>query len=471
VRKLKPYLPFLIPAVLVLQLLFFSSADIFAQGDPETSETVDHDSKREEVQRYIGYETLLYRYLTLPFDTSLNVNEHGSFVEIGFLYILFIPVLLMFLARNKRLRYFLATILGTLILWIISASNSFLFSTSRSKINSSHESLDAYLRDIEFSAEPLAHLVAYLYKAALFLYAPFDQLGEAISGNKDGVTYPILFIAFILGSLIIEKIIRELSSPQRFVVILFWVYGFYWLAFAGGIIWYGYILLILGLFFILLLFDNLSEKETPVSKYLNYSFIALASIWICLAFVNRVSNIQAVSNTAELGKGIFNTVFYEYGLGKINKTQSIDKVYPNASQGLKRINAFPNSTIWRVGTSFTYFIDNNTERVFMDNQLGLFYELYKKYPNNVELAEVFKASGVQFVIIDLNTAQIDKTPNKTLTDKYIKLMQFVANNPKLRMLATDRVLKRMNNSNKLEYFYGMFGDIQQNGRYAIFEII
>ncbi|NNF21077.1 MAG: hypothetical protein HKN67_03985 [Saprospiraceae bacterium] len=449
-------------------LISIGLTEIDAQANQAITQ-VESDSKREEVQRYFGYELLLYRYLSLPYDVSLNVNEHGSFVEIGYLYVIFFPILLLFLSR-KKLFYFLGVLSFTLFSWIISTSNSFVYSDSKGKINTSIEAIDAYLQAEGSSLETISVLMAHISRISLVLYKPFLALGESVSGNKDGVTYPVIIIIFLLGSLLLNHITRKEKTIYRLFFTLFWVYSFFWFAFAGGIIWYGYILLLLGIFLINILLRKLKEEDPLIGKYLDYSFLVLGTVWIILGFMTRLSSIQDVSYPSEIGKGLINAAFYEYGLGKIKKNETIDKAYPNASAGLNVINQDPEGLVWRVGTRFTYFISNNTERVFMDNQLGLFYELYKKYPNQNQLTDVFKASNVKYIIVDLYTHQIDKTPQKTLTEKYRQLLIFLMNNPRAQLLATDRILQTRNANNNIEYIYGVFGEVYQFGSYAIYQL-
>lgn len=448
--------------------LSIGHGELLAQNSE--SESIEHDSKREEVQRYFGYEALIYRYLSLPYDASMNINEHGSFVEIGFLYLMFIPILLVLLAARKTKALVMA-IIAPLILWVISTGNSFVFSQLKSKIPASHENIADYLTTVSFSQEPFTHLTAWLYKFSLILYAPFEAFAKTASGDQDGITYPILVIMLVAGSWLVHQNSNRLENSDSIMVKLFFLYGFFWMSFSGGIIWYGYILLILGYFFILFLFRQLKRSGNVFYRPVFFVFLGLSIVWITMGYFNRISNIGGISTESELGKGLFNPVFYEYGLGKINKDQALDKIYANASGSIKRINQFPEANVLRIGTSFTYFIDNNTERVLMDNQLGIFYELSKRYQDKTILAKAMKASEIKFIIIDLNTAQIDKTPNKTLTEKYKVLLNFVYNNPGLQLIATDRVLKRTSNSNNLEYFYGVFGDIQYPGQYAVYEIL
>ena len=109
------------------------------------------------------------------------------------LYLFFIPVLLLLYAR-KRITYYLAGVFTIFLLWIVSTSNGFIYSNSFQKIDSSHQGLDAYLNTVSFSSEPFTHLIAYMYKISLLLYAPLLQFGEAVSGDEDYITYPFIFL-------------------------------------------------------------------------------------------------------------------------------------------------------------------------------------------------------------------------------------------------------------------------------------
>ena len=85
----------------VLSVLFITSIDCsYAQSteiqeNSEEVETIESNTRREELQRYFGYEKVLYRYLTLPYDVSINTNQSGNYVDIGFIFIIFIPIILL----------------------------------------------------------------------------------------------------------------------------------------------------------------------------------------------------------------------------------------------------------------------------------------------------------------------------------------------------------------------------------------
>ena len=461
--------------VFIIVALCFICIDAESLSSQDTANSgvntqIESDSKREEVQRYFGYELLLYRYLNLPYDVSINLNQQGNFVDIGFLYIVFLPILLLVFLRPKKILFYLA-LLYLLFTWIISTSNSFLFSKSNANLKSSQEILDNYLASVSFSQEPFSHLLAYIYKFSLTLYTPLLSLGNSISGERDYITYPIIFSLFVLFSLFLSKWMGKLNSVKKQLIIFFWIYSYYWFAFSGGIIWYGYIILIIGLFVIYLLIDKLNELDPVAHKLTKNAFLILGGIWVFIALTSRVSNIQPFTPEEDQGKGIFNPVFYDYGCAKIDRKEATDIVYSDISTALFKINQDPNNLILRFGTSLTYFIKKNNERVIIDNQLGLFNRLRQQYPDNKELAAALKASNIKYLLVDLNTATIDYTPNKSLTNKFRELLLFLLNTPECELLVTDRVIEKQDQRNRTIYVKEVFGEkIVHFGRYAIYEL-
>jgi len=449
----------------ILILLFTS---ILLRLDAQIVEKA-YDTKREEVQRYFGYELLLYRYLSIPYDASVNTNQSGNFVEIGFLYIIFLPIILLLLFRKTR--YFWLLLFYLIFLWIISTSNSFVFSHKLAKVNTTEVELNNYLDKVGFNSEPLDIVVGNFHLFSRSVYKPLESIGNLISGDKDYFTYPFIILTFLIFTSLLVIFTRKLNQPNRIFLSFTWCYLFYWLSFGGGIVWYGYILLPSLYIVIILLLDLLKKDSYKIYKFLLNSFIITGLFWILIASVDRVSNIHPNIPSDKLGQGIFNPTFFDYACRKIPYEVAVQKMYPNLQESLVQINSEKESLIWRVGTSMTYFIGNNSKRVFSDNQMGMFNALLINHPNKSEVVEIAKASGFKYLILDLQTASIDQTPNKTLTKKYNDLIEFTRNNPKLKILSTDRVLTRMKGG-KQENYYGFSGDqIYYNGRYAIFEFI
>jgi len=355
---------------LFLLLTTIISVDLEAQSSATPVDSVN-DTKREEVQRYFGYELLLYRYLSLPYDSSINVNQSGNFVDIGLIFIVFFPLILLFIARKNALNWFLSSFY-LFFTWLISTSNSFIFSPSKQKISSNLTEIDGYLNQVSFGQEPLAHLICYIYKFSLAIYKPFLNIGQMISGNSDYVTYPLLFSVFILISLKLLAYFSKLNHEHKYFLSLLWLYTFFWLAFSGGIIWYGNILILMGLFSLVIFAKSIDKNANERNFYLKKSLVVFCSLWIILGSAIRLSDIKPFQTEKDLGKGIYNPIFYEYATGKINKSESLGIIYNDIDKAIAKINSENKSKVWRVGTTFSYFINKNNKRVIQDNQLGSF---------------------------------------------------------------------------------------------------
>ena len=461
-----------IKPVLILLLVLVSisgSNELWSQSDIESAQA---DTKREEIQRYFGYELLLYRYFSLPYDSSININQQGSFVDIGLIFIIFFPLFLLIKTYRRKAPLAL-TSFYLLFTWVISTSNSFIFSgVNNVKVQSNFEAINQYLSTVSFWDEPFTQLLAYFYKISLTIYQPLHSLGNAISGNSDYVTYPILFTLFIGISLLLLSYFRAKNTEYKYFVVLFWIYAFFWFSFSGGIVWYGNILLILGLFMLTIFVNNLEKDGFEFSKTFKNAFVVFCFGWLFFASMVRISDVKPFQTKENLGKGIYNPVFYEYATGKIDKTQSLKLIYNDIDKALQKINSENKSKVWRVGTSFSYFIKRNNKRIIQDNQLGLFNTLRKRYSNNQDIMGFFRSNNIKYMIVDLQTATIDNTPDKSLTNKYRELLLFIIDNPNMKLIATDRVVGNRNAQGEMVYSRKIYGEtIQTFGRFAIYEII
>lgn len=460
--------------LLLLIFSFLLTSSDFCLAQQGGNNTIDHieegDIKKEEVQRYIGYEDLLIRYLSLPYDNSMNINERGNFVDIGFIYLMFLPLLLLFVIKSRLLRITMCALM--VFIMVISTSNSFIYNVNTKRITKNVEGKLENPYKVDFSSDPIGSIINYYYEFNNLLYIPIAEISSNISGQSDHSTYPILVLLYVLLGFIF---FRKLSNSEKLnniaIAFLFFSYAFFWLVLSTGIIWYGFFMLFLGLALIVILLDKLKKEQSPHYKWLNYSFLSFSGIWIAMCFISRISHISPGIAEDQKGKGMFNPIMYDYNTGKKTEKQLLDRVYPGFYEVINRINRDKKSLVYRVGTSFTYFVDNNHDRVFMDNQLGFFNRLAKRYPNKQDLANALKASGFKYIMIDLHTPTIDKTDEKTLVRKFNQLMDFFKENPNVELLATNRVINVKDAaSGQKKQFLGIFGEVAFHGSYAIFEL-
>lgn len=429
----------------------------------------DGNAKREEIQRYFGYETLLYRYLSIPYDTTMNANERGDFATVGFLYLLLLP--LLFLVRYRKKLWVTITIpLLLLFIFIISTSNGFIYNYDKNQMMINKEGTLQYQSDLSKDG-PGTVILKGVYNVNNQLYKPFKSIGNAISGENDYVTYPIVLAIFFSFCALLYYNFRK--TKRKLVLALaaiYFIFTFLWYLLSGGIVWYGFLSFFLGLICMILL---LPKMDNTFNRTVNYSTYSLIGLWIFIGVIARISNINPSLPASVQGKNMVNPIFLQLLVGQKTEQQVIDRVYNNLSGVIKKINRDEKALVYRVGTSFTYFINDNHQRVFMDNQLSFFRALEKKYPDKIERAKALKASNFKYLIIDLNTPTLDNTPEQSLVNKYNGLLEFVYKNPKTNLLATNRQVYALNAeggaSDKLSY--NVFGKVKVNGTYAVYEIL
>jgi hypothetical protein len=429
------------------------------------------DAKREEIQRYVGYETLIYRYLSLPYDVTMGINERGTgFLDIGFLILMFLPILFMIKYRHRKLIAFGIPLI-MLILLVVSTSNSFIFDTGKRTMELNKDGTNHYTIDSETTLND--RIIRSVYNIDNILYKPFDKFSQAFSGDKDNVTYPIVLAIFCLAFCLLIWVSKSSSQVDLiFIGSVFLAYTFYWFILSPGIIWYGFLAILLSYLVLILLLPN-KEEKTILTNFSKYSFYSLAGLWITIAMVHRISNINLGGDPSQMGKTMQSPVFIQNLAGDTTDDQVMDMFYPGTSSIMRMINSDRSDLVYRIGTSFSYFIEHNNERVLTDNMLGFFNALTNEFPDKVELATAMSKSKLKYLIIDLNTPTLDNTPEQTLKTKYDKVINFVYENPRVKLLATNRVVTKADDgSQNTQRYYDMFGSkILSNGTFAIYQIL
>lgn len=422
---------------------------------------------REEIQRYFGYETLLLRYLTLPYDVTFNTNVPGYHIEGGFFMLLFLPIILLIGFRNKPLWGFLV-ILGCFGLLLISIPNSFIFDQKLQGVAADTESLSNYLSQTSFSEDPIGVIMASFYKAIMPIANPIEGFLDNISGSSDKFTYPLLMVLFAFIFLFIQTRIKDKAIHIKAIVNLLYLYGFLWFLMAAGIIWYGYLILPMSILLIIAAITKYKDQIPLLYKVSLRTFLVVGLLWIGMAHIVRTSNVYVLDNMT--GKRLFDEPIVYYQTGQYTQEEVFEKYLPNVNSALAKLNRNDNELIYRVGTSLPFFIDKNDARVFSDNLLGFFMNIVKKYEVNKTIAEVLKANKFKYIVVNLNLASIDKTPEKSLERKFITFMTFLQNTEGIKLVATDRVLQVSGENNNARYQYGIEGQIYVPGTYAVYEI-
>lgn len=448
--------------LLIVPLLFSLSVCIAQQADDK--EAAKSSPIREEIQRYIGYEDLLPRYLSLPYDVTMNTNMTSEFVDISFLLLLFLPILFL-MGNSKRPWVNITAILSLLMMLIIAIPTGYSnrYDISIEEVGTH---IQNYLDNKSFLDAPIRVTIRYFYQIINTLYQPFDALFNQISGQSDYITYPLL-IALFLGILhLINLRIKHHSLITKGTINVLSIFSLLWFVLSAGIAWYGLLMITLGVMFIVIGWTGKNQGFFPSYQFKYYTFLSIVAIWLLMSFTYRAANYDPTSATA--AKNILFPIVLQYAGNQKTEKDVLNAVFPQFDLATKQINREDKSLILRIGTFMPFFIDKNDKRIITDNQLGYFDALNKSFSDKNELAQAMKASGFRYIIVDLKTPDIDQTPEQTLRKKFTNLVQFIDRNPSLKFVATDNIVQDAEGNN----VYSISGsNIVRRGNFAVFEII
>ncbi len=462
---------FIISAILFTGILFAQDNST----TPKENKTVSssalpanvNTAVREEIQRYMGYEVLPARYLSLPYDSTMNTNVGGNFIDITFLLLMLIPVFFLLGYRENPIGSLIFMVICS-TLFIISLANTSIYTFKKDgalQEMATSQELKEYAQATDLFDAPSTVMLVQIKRLANWCYTPFDYVFNSFSGDRDFITYPILLLLFIGGFFIIESRTKQHSIERRALFLFIYFYSFLWLLLTAGIIWYGYLMIALGIPVCIYPLTQLTSKTSPFQKGLFWATSGILVLWLAMMVSYRFSNyIYKSPNTKEQ---LFDTATIQYQTGEYSKQDLLNHFFPNFDAARQLINKEDTSLVYRVGTVLPFFIKKNDRRVLIDNQLGLFNQLLNRYQKKYELTMVFRESGFRYILYDLRTASIDQTPEKTLTQKNKSFLQFLYQNEYLELIGTNRKIRLPDGREDYEVFGN---EIIDYGTFAIYRI-
>lgn len=425
---------------------------------------------REELHRYIGYEEVLAKYISLPYDVIMNTNLAGPFIDIGFFFLLFFPILLLLGLKSKLLKGLTALLM--VLFLIISVPTGYRSNKILTSVDQIETFVSIELSQVTFMEAPLVYLKLQATRLANMAYQPIHtNVIEVFSGEGDSITYAITFFMFLFVFFLLTKRLKNASMGKQVLSYFFLMYSFLWLILGTGVTWYGIFMLPIGL--ILIAVGAL--KRNSQTKFLKYAFLTLSGMWIISSTAYRFANYPLPLSPTEINAGFeqskLNTSAIHngplmYGLGRMDKYSLMEFLFPQYGSVLNEINRDKDALVYRVGTYFNYFIDRNNERVFQDNQLTNLDRYIKQFPNKLDVVKEMKRNGYRYLILDMNVASIDRTPDSSLKIKARDLGVFLVNNSGLEVIGTDRVVLNEDR----QRVYGLSGEIINKGTFIAFKL-
>ena len=253
------------------------------------------------------------------------------------------------------------------------------------------------------------------------------------------------------------------------------MYAFLWWILSSGAPWYGILLFCLPFIF---LFKSISTQEGIENKehrkfdiedsVKKYVFVSVSVIWVLLAFVHRSSNYEPVDQ--DRVKNIFYPAIMKYQMGNMDANTVMDHHFPNVRLQAKAINRDKKSKVFMVGSPFSFFIDKNDSRILNDDYLEFFTLMIRHYKTKDQIISKFKEEGFKYIVFDLNMSSYDKTPDKSLTRKFVQFMNTLYDNPGVELMVTDRRIKLHNSGQEVFDVFPDKGNITVNGSFGIFRL-
>ncbi len=450
------------------------SKEVIIPGVYEMPETKVHKKKkikegvRVDLHRFMGYEQIPSRYLSLPYDTFQNTNNTGTAMTgISFLLLMLLPLLFLFpgkFSSSTPLTNVLTMALCLLML-VISIPSALL---NQNKFTTIAEA-QAYLQ-ANPSSGFLGNLSDEINMNLLNLYQPIHDWFSSVSGKSDSITYPILFgLFFALLYLIYRRTANAPKVNQTFLYFLGSYFFLWWILGSGGA-WYGMLLFCLPFIFLVKGMKlpevfSLNNSTALVDKA-GILFFA-CGFWMFLAFTYRAANYYPVNT--DRTKHIYIPPFIEYQVGNLSKAKLYNASFPNSVAFEKVINQ-TDGLVYRVGTQLNFFIEENDRRVYSDTFLDFFHAMVKKFKHKKKIMRALKARGFEYIVFDLNLAINDQTPDKSLTKRFTNFMNSLYDNPHVELLLTDRTLKMDESGKIVNEVIPINGTIVEPGRIAVFRI-
>ncbi len=413
--------------------LAHSSSTLLAQQSSASDQVENKYSEKaasgvyEEILRYLGYENGFVKYASVIYDMATFKNVATLPTDIGLICLVLLPLLFI----NSKKEYLVSNIANIAIVFFMLCLSLYTVFIGP-KVN-----LTAYSESLKNINPNSIGLFKQLYMLIQPLFIGISTMLtsqlEIFTKQNTFQSFLIILILVSLLAVINLKQIKQWSIAQQ--VLLFFIasaFVFWWML-GNAISWYG--IAIFGAAIVLFISLHLQERES--NPVLFYIFQAVFVIYLSTSLLHRSSSM--VTNYEYDSK--LNKIFLQFAGHSTDESSALQDVNPAIAAARDEINTNPTKKVLRIGTSMNYFIDQNNTRVFEDNQLDNFTFIYNRYYGVKDVMNTaMKKVGIEYVLFDLNTGSIDKTPDKSLTKKIEKFYDYVSNNRGITLITSDRLM-------------------------------
>jgi hypothetical protein len=431
-------------------------------------------SQIEEIKRYMGYETGLPLYLSLPFDITMMTNVPGErYLDIGMLFLFWIGFLLISAVFWRNI----VAILLLVLFWSLSLWTNYYQSLIPELSIESY--LNYYINSTQGWISSIFGLVFYYLNFSL-LWLGFQL--EGFYTYISSFNFHTVFIILIgLGGVFGYLVKPTLMNYQRNTIIMIVFAGFYgllWFILGNGIIWYAFpafMIMLIGIVAILesdYVINGFSGDQNRKIKYLISGLIGAHVIF----GISTIFSLYTLNQNVDRSM-IYNDIFILKGSEFGDKEETYEYFLPYMRRTLKKLNSEPDAKVYRIGTFFNYHILNNDTRVIEDNQLEQFAQLSKDMKTKSDYIDLLHSNGVKYILFDLNIGSIDRTPEQSLVAKANELITILFSSPRINLIYTDNIIEDPEGGEvkvgniSIKGKTGFSGKTVKQGSFVLFEII
>jgi hypothetical protein len=254
----------------------------------------------EDFGRYFGNEEGINNYLKLPYNRTFQKTQNGEFTEIGYVFLAFFPILLIFLP-GVRAWFVALVIVGVGGYWFYT-----LFPDTLASVLSLSSALEAS-----------------------------KNLTAALGGIMLPGGYLVIIAIFAIGTLAMLFGFRRIADARaqgdhelfRLLTVFTAIYGFVYLISSYGVPWYGILLYFCLFGFISLAGSSATDHPSQIEDEWDRDglvrfYAAVVMIVIVGVWTARTTVSDAVSHLA-------NVEYASYRLGTLNQEEALATYHPN----------------------------------------------------------------------------------------------------------------------------------------------
>lgn len=394
----------------------------------------------EEVARYMGYEPLLPRLLTIPYDMTMRNNVGSYVVDAGMWLWLLLPLLLLGYVRHHWSLYASVVVLwlfGGLAVYggwsVVGYGNWDAAATLLAKGQGELVFPELFI--------PMNHA---LFALGQLVHAPLASIS-----TKPIIAFLLFFFLFAFIVLLAYQQRQWGKGPIRSLLLFALAYFLLWWIMGSGIPWYGQ----LGFAISPMLVLYWLYQQRTYYRYLYYLGITILGISLLFSVLQRWHTPDPLNPQ---NQQFMVPLYVQYMAGEEDASEVYQSMYGKYDPALAVINAETTGKVLRFGTFINYYINNNTQRVFLDNQLNNFKYLYDHVDGDPDkLYDLLEQLDIRYIVMSLfvgdDTQEGLLAQKAQMLDGFIKAL-FYRDNPRIRLIYTDQ-------------------QQQQRGTYAAYEIL